>query len=58
MKEASEILEVLASQNLLDDFFQAIDDDNLPAIRRLLATVEIDVQDINRLIEEIVEAAQ
>lgn len=53
--EGSIILEKLAGLNLLDDFFEAIDSDNLKEVVALLKQAEIDDDTIDEVLNRIEE---
>lgn len=53
--EGSIILEKLASVNLLDDFFEAIDSDNMKEVVSLLRQAEIDDETIDEVLSQIEE---
>jgi len=44
--EGSEVLEKLAAEGLVDEFYKAVDEDNLPKVTELLKSVDVpkDVQ--------------
>ncbi len=54
--EGSIILEKLASVNLLDDFFEAIDSDNMKQVVSLLREADVDDEMIDEVLNQIEEA--
>lgn len=53
--EGTLILEKLASMNLVDDFFEAIDADNLHEVETLLRQADIDDETIEEVLRQIEE---
>lgn len=53
--EGSIILEKLATLNLLDDFFEAIDSDDMKEVILLLRQADIDEETIEEVLSQIEE---
>jgi hypothetical protein len=51
--EETEILAELASRGLLEDFYEAVDADDLARIVRILRSIDIDEQTIKTVLDEI-----
>lgn len=53
--EGTLVLEKLASVNLVDDFFEAVDSDNLYQVETLLRQAEVDDDTIEEVLRQIEE---
>lgn len=53
--EGSIVLEKLAKVNLLDDFFEAIDSDNIKEVVMLLRQADVDDETIEEVLNQIEE---
>lgn len=51
--EGSEVLEQLSEVGLLEDFYEAADDDDAEAIRRLLKLIDADEATVARILLEV-----
>ncbi len=51
--EGSDLLEVLAGKNLLEDFMAAVDEDNLSEVAAILDEAGIDEETIQMVIKKI-----
>ncbi len=51
--EGSLVLEKLASLNLVDDFYEAIDSDNIDEVMAILESAEIDDETIEIVLKKI-----
>jgi hypothetical protein len=51
--EGSKVLELLASMNLVDEFFEAIDSDDISAVVSLLRDASIDEETITAVLRKI-----
>lgn len=54
--EGSIVLETLAEHDLLEDFLEAIDSDDIPKVISLMRRVQIDEEVINLTIRQIRES--
>jgi hypothetical protein len=55
--EGSRVLEMLAEVDLLDEFYEAIDDDNISKAVMLMRKAQIDEETIDMTIEKIQESS-
>lgn len=53
--EGTLVLEKLATVNLIDDFFEAVDSDNLHEVEILLRQAEVDDETIEEVLRQIEE---
>lgn len=53
MDEGSELLAELASRGLLEVFYEAVDNDDLEKITRLLRSIDIDEETIRSVLDQI-----
>jgi hypothetical protein len=51
--EGSELLAELASRGLLEKFYEAVDNDDLPQVVNLLRSIDIDDETIKSVLEKI-----
>ena len=51
--EGSEILEMLAMVDMVDEFMEAVDSDNLPEVVNILQEAGIDDESIKSVLKEI-----
>lgn len=54
--EGTLVLEKLATLDLVDDFFEAIDSDNIHEVESLLRQADIDEETIEEILRQIEEA--
>ena len=56
IQEGSKVLELLTEVDLLEDFYEAIDDDNISKVISILKKAQIDEDTIKEIVQEIQES--